>query len=82
MGRIGRLELTYTHTHVCKIDSYWEHVIKHKGLSLVLCGDLEVWIGVGVGGRLRRKWIKVCIWLIHFIVQKKLTQHFKALIVP
>ena len=28
---------------MCRIDSQWEHAIKHKELSSVLCDDLEGW---------------------------------------
>ena len=44
----------------------------------MLCGDLDEWDGGAVGGRFRREGIYVYIELIHFIVQKKLTQHCKA----
>ena len=47
----------------------------------MLCGDLEGRDGVGVGGRLTRKGIYVYIQQIHFVVQQKLTQHCKAIIV-
>ena len=36
--------------------------------------------GGGVGGRSRREGLKVYIKLIHFIVQQKLTQHCKAIL--
>jgi len=51
------------------------------GLGLVLCDDLDGW-GEVVGGRLRREGTYVYIWLIHFVVQQKLTQHYKASISP
>ena len=35
---------------------------------------------MGVGGRLKREWIYVNIQLIHFVVELKLTQHCKAVI--
>ena len=35
-------------------------------------------MGSGVGGRSKREEIYVYIWLIHFVVQQKLTQHCKA----
>ena len=51
----------------------------------MLCDDLEGWGGRWEGGRLRREEIYVCvyiyIWLIHFVVQQKLTQHCKAIII-
>ena len=46
----------------------------------MLCGDVEGWDGVGVGGSLKKGWIYVCIWLNDFIVQYKLTQHCKTFI--
>ena len=33
-----------------------------------------------VGGRLKREGIYVYLWLIHAVVQQKLTQHCKAVI--
>ena len=54
--------------------------IKHRKLSLVLCDDLEGWDGGGVQGRLKREGMYVYAWLIRFIVQQKLTQHCKAII--
>jgi len=44
----------------------------------VLCDDLEGWDGK-LGRRLKRGEICV-IWLIHVVVQQKLTQHCKAII--
>ena len=45
----------------------------------MLCKDLGRWDG-GVGRRSRREGIYVYVELIHFIVQQKLTQHCKAII--
>ena len=42
----------------------------------MLCGDLEEW---DWGGRFKREGIYVYIQLIHFIVQKKLTQLHKGI---
>ena len=36
--------------------------------------------GIRVRGRLKREGIYICLQLIHFIVQQKLTQHCKAII--
>ena len=47
---------------------------------MVFCDDLEGWMVGGVGGRLQREGIYVYIELIHFVVQQKLTQHCKAII--
>ena len=45
----------------------------------MLCGDLEG--GLGADGKgIQEGWIYVCIWLIYFIVQRKLTHHCKATI--
>ena len=57
-----------------------EHAVKHRKLSSVLCDDLDGWDGGWVGGRSKREGIQVYIQLIHFIVQQKLTQHYKAII--
>ena len=35
---------------------------------------------MGVGGRLKREGVYVHIKLIHFVVQKKLTRHCKAIV--
>ena len=32
---------------MCKINSWWEAVVWHSELSLVLCNDLEGWDGEG-----------------------------------
>ena len=45
----------------------------------MLCNDLEGWDG-RVGERLKREGIFVFIWLIYIVVQQKLTQHWKAVI--
>ena len=46
---------------------------------MVLCDDLEGRDGAW-GGRLKREEIYVYVWLSHFVVQQKLTQHCKAII--
>ena len=53
--------------------------MKHRELSLVLCGDREGWDG-GLGGRYRRKGTCVCIQLVQFAVEQKPVQHRKAVI--
>ena len=35
----------YVYTTMCNIDSQWEAVVQHRGLSLVLCADLDEWNG-------------------------------------
>ena len=46
----------------------------------MLCDDLDVWDGAGVGGRSKREGIYLYIQVIHFIAQQKLTQYCKAII--
>jgi len=48
-----------------------------RELSSVPCDDLEGWDGEGSS---KREGVYVCIELIHFIVQQKLTQHWEAVI--
>ena len=69
----------HIHTTMCKIDSQWEPAVQHRELSSLLCDDLDGWDGGG-GGRSKREGIQVYIQLIHFIVQQKLTQHCKAIL--
>ena len=45
----------------------------------MLCDDLGGW-DEGRGGRSTREGIYVFIQLIHFVVQQKLTQHYKAIL--
>ena len=47
----------------------------------MLCDNLEcgMW-DVGVRGKLSREGIYADTWLIHIVVQQKLTQHCKAII--
>ena len=47
-------------------------------LPWVLCDDRAG--GLGVGGRPEREGMYVHLQLIHFVVQQKLTQHCKAVI--
>ena len=49
---------------------------------MALCDDLVViegWDGEG-GRETQEERIFVCVWLIHFVVQQKLMQHCKAII--
>ena len=59
------------YTTMCKIDSWWEAALQHRELSSVLCEDLEGWDG-RMGG------MYVYTELIHFAVQQKPTQRWKA----
>ena len=47
---------------------------------MVLCDDLEERDGGWLEGRLKKEGIYVYMWLIHVVVQWKLTQHCKAII--
>ena len=42
------------------------------------CDHLEGWDGAGVGGRFKGKGIYVYLWLIHVVIQQKLTQPCKS----
>ena len=64
---------------MCEAESSWEVAIWHKKHSLVLSDDPEGWDG-GMEGKAKREGICVCIELIHFFVQQKMTQHYKAII--
>ena len=53
-----------------------------QGDQLELCNDLEGWDREG-GGEAQEGGdvgIYVCIWLIHFVVQQKLTQYCEVII--
>ena len=52
----------------------------NREVSLVLCDDLEA-CGRGWNGRgAREGGICMYVWLTHFVVRQKLTQHCKAII--
>ena len=59
---------TETYTARCKTARQWETEAEHRGLSLVLCDDLE-----GAGGRLKREGMYVQLQLYHIAVQQKAT---------
>ena len=52
--------------------SHWLSAVKHRELSLVLCGNLEWWEV--------REGTYVYLWLIHVDVWQKPTQYCKAVI--
>ena len=64
------------YTTTCKADSSWEAAAEHSGLSSVPCDDLE---GQDGGGA-QKEGIYVHVGLIHDVVQQKLTQHCKAIV--
>ena len=64
---------------MCKIAS--GKLLFSTGSSAWCCDDLEGSDGGnGVERRTKRVGIYVFTWLIHFVVQQKLTQHCKAII--
>ena len=64
---------------MCEIAS--GKLLHSTGSSAWCCDDLEGWDGGnGVERRSKRARIYVFTWLIHFVVQQKLTQHCKAII--
>ena len=42
---------------ICKIDSQWEFAVCLRKLKQGLCVNLEVWDGVGDGGRFKKEGI-------------------------
>ena len=44
---------------------------EHGQPCMVLCQDLH-------GNRVKREWMFLCVWLAHFAMQQKLTQHCKS----
>ena len=69
----------YTLPCVKEIDSQWEAATQHGELT-ELCDDLEGGWGGGVRGKSKREGTYVYLGLIHFVVQQKLIQHCKAII--
>ena len=66
----------------CITESQGEVPLKPGELSSVPCVDSDRWdVGDGVGGRPKRVGIYVHIELIHFVVELKLIQHCKAIII-
>ena len=51
---------TYTHTHICKIDSWWEFAVCHRELNQELCENLQGWDDVG-GGRKVQEEGGICV---------------------
>ena len=80
-----------THVYLWRIHfDIWQNLLSCTGSSAQCCDDLE---GMGRSsaqccddlegmgrGRSKREEIAVYLWLIHFVVQQKLTQHCKATI--
>ena len=78
VGWTGRPGSTYIHSHVS--DAWWAPAVWLRS-SAQCSHDPEGWgWRCGVGGSSQREWIRVYIWLIHFIVQQELTHHGKTII--
>ena len=84
---MGWDEVREWHCHIyttkCRMDGWWEAAAWHREISSVLCDHLE---GRGrEGGRETQEGgdmgICVYVWLIHFVIQHKLTHHCRAIIV-
>ena len=75
-------ECQHIYTTECKVVGWWEAAAQHREMGSVLCGDPEGWDREG--GRERQEGggmpTCVCIWLIHFVGQQKLTQYCEAII--
>ena len=65
---------------MCKADSWWEAAGWYRELSVALCHDLKGWGGGVVAGRLGKEGIYEYMWLIHDVVQQKLTQRCEGII--
>ena len=50
---------------ICKIDTQWEFAVCLRKLKQGLCINLEGWMGKEMGGRFKREWVYVYLWLIH-----------------
>ena len=63
-----------TNITICKIDSQWEFAVCLRELKQGLCINLERWDGKGDVRELQNgRDIYVYLWLIHVVVQQKLT---------
>ena len=71
--------MTCIYTTICSFPQLVESCCVAQRLSPMLCDNLEVGDG-SVGERLRMGGIYEYVWLIHFVVQWKLTQHCKAVV--
>ena len=66
----------------CKIVDWWKEAALHREIGSLLCDDLEGWDRedgreAQEGGDMGSC---VCIWLISFVVQQKLTRYCEAII--
>ena len=63
---------TAPHTTVCKVDSWWELAIKRRRLCVREEGN----------GKSKRDRTYAYLWVTHFIVEQRLTQHCKSNYTP
>ena len=54
-----------TYITICKIDSQRKFDVWLRKLKQGLCINLDGWMGKEMGGRFKREWIYVYLWLIH-----------------
>ena len=85
-GRVSWGKVREWHGHIystkCRMDGWCEAAAWNGEISLVLCDHLEGWDREG-RRELQEGWdmgICVYVWLIHFVIQQKLTHHCKAII--
>ena len=50
---------------IYKIDSQQEFAVWLRKRKQGLCINLEGWMGKEMGGRFKREWVYVYLWLIH-----------------
>ena len=72
-------EMWNHYTTMCKIDSWWEFVIWHRELKLVLCENLEKSDGMGMGREAWREGIYIYSYDLFELLYGR-NQHKKAII--
>ena len=60
-----------TYITICKIDSQQEFAVWLRKLKQGLCINIERGMGREKGGRFKREWMYIYLWLIHVEVWKK-----------
>ena len=69
------------YTTTCRMDGWWEAAASHREISSVLCDHLEGWDREGERETHEGRDMGICVylWLIHFVIQQKLTHHCRAI---
>ena len=63
VGQTEKVALTYIQYDIYAVCvKQWELAVEYKGPNLVLCDDLERWVGVR-GGRLKKEGIYFNPWI-------------------